>query len=316
MTHIFGWYDELKPSVGMESIVYWNHAVNELIPGADPNDPNLYTLKRYLTALGNLPKNGGKFWVQLPYFQVYPDSKGNETVIFEDYAYEIINHCAFDDRFVGFYLADEPEVWGSQWSSHKLKFDQAAAMRVYKHIKSTNSEKLALMVFCDTVLMNRLFLPKNMVLMTDVLGFDFYPFNTQENVDKRGLGYVIKTQSEYNHIIGQIKDIVKTLKRYNVTINRLMYVGQGTGEKDWKGRPTFGQRDATSAELRLVYNAFLMEGIEFKRYFFWSKTYSNDFVWNQVWQHINNVSTEQMPPKDPHKLSLFQRIINFLKNLL
>lgn len=314
MTHIIGWYDELAPTQGMESIVYWNHAVNRLIPGADQNDVNLYTVESYIKALSMLPKNGGRFWVQLPYFQVYTDELGKEIVIFEQYAYKIIDAFAHDDRVVGFYLADEPEIWGTEWSSHKDRFDKEAAKRVYRHIKSQNHEKLALMVFCDVWQMNWKFKPTDLVLMTDILGFDYYPYETQAQVDNKGRDYVIRTRSEWNYIKRRIRDISTLLKKYGFSSRSMMYVGQGTGEFDWDGNPTFGQRDPYRHELASVIQEFYNNNVEFGRYFFWSKSYSNENVWREVWAHIRDF--EFQPPKDPRKPSIFRRIINFLKNLL
>jgi len=320
MSMIFGWYDELKPTKGMHSIAYWNHVVNEITPDANPNDVSLYTKKNYIKCLVKmLDASSGKFWIQLPYFQVYHNLNGQEIVIFEEYAYDIIRHFSHHDKVVGFYIADEPEIWGTEYSDHKHKFDVEAGKRVFKHIKNTNHEKLGLMVFCDEFLLSTSNIARNLHLLTDVVGFDYYPFETQKQVDEKGRGYVIKTQFEYTKVRERIGRICRTLYNFGVTSSRFMYVGQGTGDKTWTGATTFGQRDPSLEELNLVIGEFHKNDLLPRYYLFWSKSYSNQNVWETVWEHIRKVSDTVWAypvPKDPRKPSIFRRIINFFKTIL
>ncbi len=320
MSIIFGWYDELKPTKGMHSIAYWNHVVNNFTPNADPNDVGLYTKDNYITCLVKmLDESSGRFWIQLPYFQVYPDQKGNEMVIFEEYAYDIIKKLSFHPNVVGFYLADEPEIWGSEYSSHKVRFDIEAGKRVFKHIKKYNAEKLALMVFCDELLLSKSNISRNLHLLTDIVGFDHYPFETQEQVDNKGKGYVIKTEFEYIKIRERIQRICRSIENIGWSADRFMYVGQGAGSLTWTGTPTFGQRDPSEKELDMVIKEFCRNGLCPRYYLFWSKTYSNEKVWETVWNHIRAVGEYTWSfsvPKDPVKKSIFRRILNFIRSII
>lgn len=239
-----GWYDSTPSEPYNAAILYWNHVVNNYSPlvKVDKDDPDLYTLEHYIfslqEALAKFGKQGTRLFIQLPFFQVYDDPNGNE-IILTDWWIPIVRHFKDDLRVAGFYMADEPEVWGTKWSSHRTPFEYEFGYVWYRLIKSIAPAKDVLCVFCDTELFSQKYGDKPAFF--DIFGFDFYPFMAAFSIDSKGLGFMPDTKAERRWIRSRFREWGKIISRYGY--ERVVYVGQGCGNRAMDGSPNWGQRD-------------------------------------------------------------------------
>lgn len=321
-----GWYSETQPSILEKSVLYFNHVVNYFTPNADKNDVRIYTKENYIQCLKNLPLSPNneineRFFVHLPYFQVFPDQDGNEIVIFD--WYKDIVDATFDlPQVYGYYIADEPEVWGSGYTSTNTAFDQKKAKQAFSYIKS-KCDKPVMLVFCDQQLFFKTKLNKNINKICDVLAFDFYPFMTREQIKSKNLAFEPGSVEERRWLEKEVVGFAKlyeNLKLKNQNTPYYGFVTQGCGEFDQNGEPNFGQRDFTAEELDFLF-ATVCDTF-FKKpdyYLFWDKHYADKNMSSVALDHITNLVFSPNWYIDwdiKRKPSIFKRIMQKIKKFL
>jgi hypothetical protein len=320
-----GWYSEIYPSHSEKSILYFNHVVNAFTPNADKNDVRIYTKENYIQCIKNLPvfeKNGvtERFFVHLPYFQVYTDQSGNDIVIFDWYK-DIIDATYDLPQVCGYYIADEPEVWGTEFTSTKTPFDQQMAMDAYSYCKE-RTNKPVLLVFCDRSLFLKSGMNKTINKICDILAFDFYPFMTQKQIDSKNLGFTAGDENERRWIKDEINKFTKFYSELETKNQHTPYWGfvtQGCGEFDKNRIENFGQRDFTSEDLNFLYTTVLRSFKEKPEYyFFWDKAYADDNAFGNAWGHIINIPNLDYLAwyTKPKKPSIIQKIVGVIKKKL
>jgi hypothetical protein len=320
-----GWYSEQNPMAAEKSVLYFNHIVNFLTPNADHNDARIYTKENYINCLKNLPLYElsdvhDRFIVQLPYFQVYNDEKGNDIVIFD--WYKDIVDATFDlPQIHGYYIADEPEVWGTPYTSIKTPFDKDKAAEAFSYIKS-KCNKPVLLVFCDRDLfVENGFAPK-INQICDVLGFDYYPFMTKNQIKQKNLGFEPDSQEERDWIERELKGFARLyddLDKRGRKPPYFAFVTQGCGEFTDKGVLNFGQRDFTRQNLDFLYTK-LVDIFEKQPdyYLFWDKSYADNNAFATAWDHILKIESlnYQIEQNQVKKQPIFKRIARKIKKLL
>lgn len=321
-----GWYSETNPSIVEKSVLYFNHVVNHFTPNANPNDVRLYTKENYIECLKNLtynPENevNDRFFVHLPYFQVFQEPDGKDIVIFD--WYKDIVDATFDlPQVHGYYIADEPEVWGTEYTSIKTPFDQKLASQAFSYIKS-KCDKPVLLVFCDRDLFMKTGMNKNINKICDVLGFDFYPYMTKSQINAKNLGFAQGSAEEKRWIQKEVQDFAKLYENLELKDQNTPYfcfVTQGCGEFNQKGEPNFGQRDVTVEELDFLYATVCDNFLKKPDYYlFWDKAYADKNVYMIAIEHITNLLFSANTYIDwniKKKPSIFKRIVKTIKKIL
>lgn len=195
----YGWYDPNPTDKGTVALSYWNHVVNTYsVTGDSPNDLDRYTKENYVQACKVYMDEheyffpDRKFIIDIPLAEVYyegsrvaEDGYKENIPIWKttEWVEYVVNELDKDDRVLGWYHADEPEVWGFREVINGNVVNGNPVIEYtflkdrYEIIKSL-SKKPVLAVFCDT----KLFLDKyyHKILkygkFFDIFGFDYYPF--------------------------------------------------------------------------------------------------------------------------------------------
>jgi len=317
----YGWYDSPILCQGNLVLSYWNHVVNTFPSvGNDQNDVRRYTQEHYVQACKDymnahtFVEPQRKFIIDIPLTEVY----SNGQVIAEDGYPEdipiwktpewityVVNELNSDDRIVGWYQADEPEVWGYREvvngnvvnSSPKIPY--TFLKERYDLIKSL-SNKPVVTVFCDTSLLKARYY--NDILSKgkffDIFSFDYYPFTPSNNtVDER------KIQAFIN--------IANTIDK-NMPI---LFVGQGSGGV------VFNNRVPTLAEHEKLFKAFIKYCPKSKRfgYLLWSG--STDYATPEALNTGNKALLsldvwENEQDNEIKKVGFLKRLLIFLRNIL
>jgi hypothetical protein len=274
----------------------------------DKDDVGIYVLEHYIfslqVALEKFNRRGKIVFIHLPFFQVYNAPDGSE-IILTDWWETIVKHFNRDSRVAGFYIADEPEVWGSEWSSHKTGFPHSQAVSLYTSLKK-HTEKDILAVFCDIDLYRKAYADKPPFF--DIFGFDFYPFSTQSEISRRGLGFLAKSKKEGLWIEEVVKKWASLIFEYK--FKRVYYVGQGCGERSINGDKNWTQRDMTLEDFGLL-GGFLRKHLPvmLEGYILWSWDRAD-----KVARHNGTVELQyqEKNPIVPKKTSWFIRLIRRL----
>jgi hypothetical protein len=284
-----GWYDpgvtsDLQPdssgnvAAGQVAVFYWNGLIDRYNPsGGAFND---YSKASYLTALNNyLAIANKKIIVDLPYWDV----SGTYTVNLTDWWADIINATKNNPKVIGYYLFDEPEVWGYFNSIPELTHTEA--MRCYNIVKG-NTTKDTYSVFTDVDLFNSKY--GSETPFWDVFMFDAYDFLTQNVLDTRCNAnpvwcYTAGSQDELDWVEARLlkwkTDVITPMN-----IERVVFVMQGHGETRQDpvtGVSTtdpsfvFGMRTMTNSEYTFIIDKlkanFNLEGL-----LAWSWFFAND----------------------------------------
>lgn len=276
----FGWYNGTPTSNGNITIAYWNHIVNEYpVIGNSQNDIIRYSKENYVLALRkfmdyhNKESVNRKFIIDLPISEVYHDgiitaSDGyDENVILWkelDWIEYIVRELETDDRIVGWYHADEPEVWGyrevvnGNVVNNNPTIPYTFLKDRYERIKSISS-KLVFSVFCDTKLFCERFYEdiKTKGAFYDVFMFDYYPFTLDDRLPTwHKMGDFVKIHNELH------------------PNKMIMYVGQGSGT------PVFNTRVPTMEEHQRMFNEFCRYVPNEKRfgYLLWAHSWADNIA--------------------------------------
>jgi hypothetical protein len=279
----YGWYDGSPKSQGNVVLSYWNYIVNEYPSvGEDQNDLSRYSKSHYVEACKRYMDEhtkvhpDRKFFIDIPLAEVYyvgtrlADDGFKENIpVWKtlDWIEYVVRELDTDERVLGWYHADEPEVWGYREivngnvtnSNPKLEYD--FLRNRYWHIKG-NSQKPILAVFCDT----KLFIDNyyNKILETgpffDIFGFDYYPFSlTNKSLDPNSQINTKKFR-DFINISSNIRNDMP-----------ILYVGQGSGSKE------FNTRNPTLDEHKTLFKTFIQNCPKERRfgYLLWSYSYAD-----------------------------------------
>jgi hypothetical protein len=317
----YGWYDSPILVHGNLILSYWNHVVNQFPSiGIDQNDVRRYTKEHYVDACREYINShtyihpNRKFIIDLPLAEVYSDGEriaedGYTEVIpiwkTTEWLNYVIQELDSDPRVIGWYHADEPEVWGYREVVNGNIVNTSPAITYsflkerYDSIKQV-SKKPVFAVFCDTSLFKARYLEhiKSKGKFFDVFGFDYYPFTpTNDKVDER-----------------KIKDFISIAGSIDRSMP-IMFVGQGSGGQVFNNRPP------TLKEHETLFKAFIKHCPVEKRfaYLLWSG--STTYVTSKALNTGNTALTKlskwsQEQDKECKDVGFFKRVLIFLRNIL
>lgn len=264
--NFYGWYDGSPDTKGTLGLHYWNNVVNEYaLEGQDQNSGIRYTKEHYVRACKNYMNihtqinPNKKFIIDIPIAEVWYDGS---TIAEDGYLQNVpiwktpewieyvINELDSDPRVLGWYHADEPEVWGYREVVNGNVVNNNPPIR-YSYLRSrylviqSLSRKPVYAVFCDPTLYTQRY--RKEVLQTgtffDVFMFDYYPFtptNSKVDTDKF---------KQFMKIVDEIDS--------NMPV---MFVGQGSGG------PEFGNRVPTVVEHEELFKQFIRHCPRPRRY--------------------------------------------------
>jgi hypothetical protein len=283
-----GWYDpgyttQLQPdtagniAAGDVAIHYWNGLIDRYNPSG--SQFNEYSKESYITALNNLLANSNKrVIVDLPYWDV----SGTYTTNLTSWWADIINATKNNPKVIGYYLFDEPEVWG--YFNNIPELTHAQALSAYNLVKA-NTTKDAYSVFTDITLFNKY---SGLAPFWDVFMFDAYDFITQEKLDANCIVsppwcYTAGSNTERDYVEQRLLNW-KTQVIIPNNISRIVFVMQGhgevrqdpvTGASSSEPQYVFGMRTMTELEYNFIINIlktqFNLEGL-----LAWSWFYANN----------------------------------------
>jgi hypothetical protein len=190
-------------------LCYWNEVVNryptvfnkDLPPDRQHDNPERYTAEHYVSAIRRMIKehdvasNGrARYMIDIPICQVYPDISeypsgyrphpdgGVEYVplyMDSEFISYVVTQLEDEPKVVGWYTADEPEVWGYREVVNNTvlnDFPPVTEQRLTQRydLISFLSDKPQMVVFCDFTLVQRA--NYTVSRFCDIVGFDIYPF--------------------------------------------------------------------------------------------------------------------------------------------
>lgn len=318
----YGWYDPDTNYLGSIALTYWNHVVNTYpSSGKDENDIARYTKEHYVQACKDYMdahtsiNPDRKFIIDLPICEVY--FNGTRTV--ED-GYEenipiwktdewieyVVNKLNSDERVLGWYHADEPEVWGyrevvnGNVTNSNPPIDYFFLKKRYDTIKK-DSKKPVLAVFCDVPLFLDRYYYKILKYgkFFDIFGFDYYPFKlNKSSID-----------------VSRIKNFINISSNINDKLP-VLFVGQGSGS------PEFNTRVPYIQEHQELFQEFIRQCPEDRRfgYLLWSANtrYANSMAiqnGNIALHYLNDWIKTAIKPAIG-RTSIINLILNRLKKLL
>jgi hypothetical protein len=290
-----GWYSpDLDASSGSIFIEYWNGVVNKYSPRerVDVNDASLYTAEHYISSLGvyleKLSNSGRRAFVELPIGQVWNMADWEPA----RWTTQIVRAVHEHPACAGFYIGDEPEVWGYS-SANTFPVLTADFMKErYKAVRAV-TDKPVLAVFVDPPLMRNRYgsMLNEKDRFFDIFGFDNYPFEKDRELN-------------WQRVNSKLQDM-KSL--WDASGNPpLMYVGQGCGSVNVDEQPNFGQRNPSSDELDQMLGR--VKGIfgDPDYYLLWSWQYADQYMRALGNVHLETVSDVVTVAPEP---SWFRRLL-------
>jgi hypothetical protein len=290
LSPFIGWYDpgfssDLQPdavgniAAGDVAIYYWNGLIDRYNPsGGAFND---YSKASYLIALNNLLTTSKKrIIVDLPYWDVSGNYQSEN--ILTSWWVDIINATKENPKVIGYYLFDEPEVWGYFNSIPELT--HTTALSAYNLVKA-NTTKDVYSAFVDIALFSKY---SGLAPFWDVFMFDAYDFLTQAKLDENCpvnpvWCYTAGSQTERDYVEQRLLNW-KTEVIIPNNISRVVFIMQGHGEvrqdpvtgvSSSEPQYVFGMRTMTELEYNFIINIlktqFNLEGL-----LAWSWFYANN----------------------------------------
>lgn len=334
-----GWFDGIRGEHGTENytyynvnLSYWNHVVNafpvvfnpDLPEDRQQDNPERYTSENYIKSLHrmidettqNFPN--AKFFIDIPLCQVYPDTSeypsgyrphpdgGREycTLFFDDDFYiPIIKEFNAHPNVIGWYTADEPEVWGYRERVNDTvvnefpPLDLFALRSRYMSIRNVSS-KPQLMVFCDLVLMEKTNF-FNDPFLYDIIGFDHYPFKKSGTTNYKDVLH----KFFYSARLSITEDVV--------------IVGQGIGAHEVNGNSLRSPSVEENTEFfQTALNLANRYGFNLKGFLLWSASYATkDEIGTGNSVLFNAKELDPKPITNPPRRNWFQRVIDWIKNI-
>ena len=243
----YGWYDPNPTDKGTIALSYWNHIVNEYANiGSSPNDLDRYTKEHYVQACKTYMDEHSyffpdrKFIIDIPIAEVYyegtktADDGYKENIPIwktSEWVEYVVNQLDKDDRVLGWYHADEPEVWGyrevinGNVTNSNPSIEYTFLKERYEILKAL-STKPVFAVFCDTTLFLNKYYDKIIKYgkFFDVFGFDYYPFTyTNKKIDTT-----------------RIKNFINISANIDSNLP-VLFVGQGSGTAEFNTRTPYLQ---------------------------------------------------------------------------
>ena len=240
--NLYGWYNGTPTSNGNVVLTYWNKIVNDYPSvGENGNDPKRYSKEHYVKAVkrfidDHLKENPNrKFIIDIPVAEVWWKGTqiaedGFEEVIPEwktiKWIQYVISKLDSNPHIIGWYHADEPEVWGYREVVNGNPISNAPIIP-HKYLKERYdsikliSEKPVISVFCDVPLFYKRYYTdiKTYGAFFDIFGFDHYPFLIRGN----------------DGSLDKIKQFINIATEINPLIP-IMFVGQGSGSDEFNTR--------------------------------------------------------------------------------
>lgn len=211
------WYNGISPL----SVWNWN-VILDRFDHRDRNDVSKYTMDSYIKACKSLLshlKPTDRVYIPLPWDQVYNGEYGHPESLLLWWRHIVFELDKFE-QVAGYYLADEPEHWNTQWGDRVFCYTGPRMLALkYREMKRLTSKPI-LVVHCDLSLYN---FPEK---YCDEVGVDIYPFKQSGDIE-----------------LWQFKDMLKAWKRKLHNIPIRMFVFQGAGKS-----AGYGQRDFTFME--------------------------------------------------------------------
>jgi hypothetical protein len=309
-----GWYDNYEPRKSTTKVLYHNSVVNVVDDFQNPNNAELYTKENYIAALHSLREAGllQDSFVQLPVFQVYNDQNGEEIELVD---WWFVLYAEFWPFVLGFYIADEPEIWGTEYGPYNRKYPYEKVKSwkdLYYDTLDPSFQVPLLAVFCDVMLLE----PKTDYWfdVCTIFGFDFYPLMTKEEIAKKGLSFKPGSKAEMDWIKQKFAAWIPILRQFSG--REIMYVGQGCGIRAEDGSDNWGQRDFSATELNMVYQAYLeVMGQEPDYYVLWSWSRADNLT--KIKCDVHLIQAEQIKvPKPKPKKGFFGKLWNFIKRVI
>jgi hypothetical protein len=330
MIKYYGWYDGIPKSNGNLVLSYWNHVVNEYpVVGDSPNDVSRYSKENYVLSIKKFMDlhtesehtRNRKFIIDIPINEVYhngqitaEDGYPENVIIWKtsDWIEYVVKELENDDRIIGWYHADEPEVWGYREvvNGNVVNTNPTIPYQFLKErydlIKSISS-KLVFSIFCDVPLFNKRYYNdiKNNGAFYDVFMFDYYPYT---------LDYKYPTWSKITDFV-EINNELHSEKM-------IVYVGQGSGS------PMFNTRVPIMDEHQRMYVEFCKNVPTEKRfgYLLWSHSWADEVAKYRgnltltenllkLWE--DDIIKQPIEPEKPVVVvdSIITKIIKFIKRL-
>lgn len=213
------WYNGISPL----SVWNWNVILDRFDP-RDRNDVAKYTLKSYIAACKSLLshlKITDRVYIPLPWDQVYNNQYGHPDSLLLWWRHIVFELDKFE-QVAGYYLADEPEHWNTQWGDHVHAYTGPRQLALkYREVKRLTNKPL-LVVHCDLSLYS---FPEK---YCDQVGVDIYPFRESGDIE-----------------LDTFKDMLKAWKKLLKDIPRRMFVFQGAGKSAGYGQRNFSFDEAS-----------------------------------------------------------------------
>jgi hypothetical protein len=326
MIQYYGWYDAGVESNGNLVISYWNHIVNEYpVVGESPNDVIRYSKENYVLSIKKFmdlhtqTNPMKKFLIDIPLCEVYYDGQKTASDGYlenipiwktNDWIEYVVKELEDDDRIIGWYHADEPEVWGYREVVNGNVVNENPQIPYqflkgrYDFIKSISS-KLVFSVFCDVPLFNKRYYNdiKNNGAFYDVFMFDYYPYT---------LNYTEPNWMKISNFVNLSNELHPKMK--------IMYVGQGSGSKEFNTRvPSMSEHE----RMYLEFCKYVPSDNRFG-YLLWSYSWADDVARYRgnltltenllnLWESDNLLPIEVTPPVV--KETLITKIKKFIRRI-
>jgi len=314
----YGWYDGPSNSNGNVVLSYWNHIVNSYptgnVYGESPNDPSRYTKENYVNAVRHYISEHHKinptrkFIIDLPVAEVWWDgqriaSDGYRENIPVWKTLEWIKYVVTElediSSIVGWYQADEPEVWGYREVINGNPANENPPIE-YHFLKnrydliSSISTKPVIAVFCDVPLYKERYERHIYKYGTffDVFGFDHYPYLANGT----------------NLPLLKIKQFVKLAYRIDQDMP-IMFVGQSSGTEK------FNTRQPSLKEHEDLYTEWTKNCPPSKRfgYLLWSFSYGTEES-NRIGNFV--LGSNILTTWDWYNKSILGKLFYYIKTLL
>ena len=305
-----GYYSpDLKVTKGTH-VAYWND-IAVRYGSKDPNDASNFTKEAFIKACGDYlyhcQLHGSSSFIQLPINQVWSITDWEPATWHSDIVSQFKDHPAL----AGWYIADEPEVWGySEPSPDGVPINVNPPLtHHFLHSRYLKCKDLAphvpvLVVFCDLALYDKSYAGKP--AFYDIFGFDYYAFTDHAGHALQWGRFTEWRKRAHNHPV--------------------MFVAQGCGHSaGWTDETgefrRFGQLDMTVEQFDEQYIRAVDEfGNQLKYYLLWDWHYADENMRDLGKEHLLRVEHDTLiyvpKPQPKHRTPILQTICNFIRRIL
>lgn len=304
-----GYYSpDLRQTKGIH-VAYWND-IAVRYGNKNPNDAANFTLEAYLSAcsdyLDHCSFHGSKSFIQLPINQVWSVTDWEPAEWLADIVNEFKDHPAL----AGWYLADEPEVWGYSEPgpdgvpiNANPKLSHSFLYKRYLRCKELAPHVPVLVVFCDLSLYDKAYSGKP--AFYDIFGFDYYPFTDHEGHALQWRRFAEWRKRSRNHPV----------------MNVAQGCGSSAGWTDEHGEfRRFRQLNMTAEQFDEQYTRAVDEfGNQLKYYLLWDWHYADENMRELGREHLLRVEHDTLAyvPKSTarRRSPIWKAFCNFIKGI-